>query len=229
MNDFQKLKAISSPSTTTVIADQLRDVIRSGSLRPSQQLSESKIAEQLEVSRGPVREAIQRLVQEGLLVSVRNRGVFVADITTEDVVEIYEARETLETRCGVKLLQAEEGFRRTMVQRLQEIVDKLSTAERNGKWSKVIELDLSFHTTLVEAGNNSRIQRAYSTLVVESSLCINRLKRFYPDDGSLVREHQDILDALVAEDEARFLASLRVHYLSTLGTTTAPDERSPAL
>lgn len=179
-------------------------------------MSESKIAEQLEVSRGPVREAFQRLVQEGLLVSVRNRGVFVADITPEDVVEIYEAREALETRCGVKLLQAEEGFRQTIVEQLQEIVDKLSRAERNGKWSKVVELDLSFHTTLVAASNNSRIQRAYSTLVVESSLCINRLKRFYPADGSLMREHQDILDALGAEDEARFLEALRVHYLSTL-------------
>jgi DNA-binding GntR family transcriptional regulator len=218
MNDFKKLKSISAPSTTTVIADQLREVIRSGSLHPAQQLSESKIAEQLEVSRGPVREAIQRLVQEGLLVSVRNRGVFVADITPADVVEIYEAREALETRCGIKVLQADEGFRQTVIQQLQEIVDKLSTAERNGKWSKVIELDLSFHTTLVTASNNSRIQRAYSTLVVESALCINRLKRFFPNDDSLVREHQDILDALVAEDEAGFLGALRNHYQATLGT-----------
>lgn len=207
------LKAIEQPAISTTIADQIRGLIRDGSLRPSQPLSESKIAGQLHVSRGPVREALQLLVQEGLLVRIPNRGVSVADITPEDVAEIYEARETLEIRCGMKILRGDgERLART-VRELREIVAGIGPAEREGRWSDVVELDLRFHTKLVTAAGNSRIERAYSTLIVESSLSINRLGRWYPEDASLHSEHLAIVDALDARDEEGFIAALGTHYL----------------
>jgi DNA-binding GntR family transcriptional regulator len=212
MSDLN-LAAINYPSISTTIADQIRGIIRDGSVQPGQSLSESKIAAQLHVSRGPVREALQRLVQEGLLVRVPNRGVSVAEITPTDVAEIYEARETLEARCGTKVLTGTEELLRRTVEELQAIVDKMGPAERDGQWGEVVELDLSFHTCLVTASNNSRIQRAYSTLIVESSLSINRLERWYPDDASLFQEHQDIVHAIAARDEAAFSRALTFHYL----------------
>ena len=211
------LSAIDYPSISTTIAEQIRGIIRSGSLRPAQPLSESKIAAQLNVSRGPVREALQLLVQERLLVRIPNRGVFVADITPEDVAEIYEVRHALEARCGAKLLAGDEGLLRQTVLRLRVIVDRMGTAEQARQWGEVIELDLAFHTTLVDAVGNSRIKRAYSTLMVESSLSINRLERWYPDDASLVDEHLRIIEALAARDEAAFAEALEFHYSSTFG------------
>ena len=208
------LSAIDYPSISTTIADQIRGIIRGGSLRPAQPLSESKIAAQLNVSRGPVREALQLLVQERLLVRIPNRGVFVADITPEDVAEIYELRHALEARCGAKLLDDEPLLHRTVLL-LQVIVDRMGAAEQDGQWGEVVELDLSFHTTLVDSSANSRIKRAFSTLMVESSLSINRLERWYPDDASLVQEHQRIIDALAAGDETAFTEALAIHYSVT--------------
>lgn len=86
---------------------------------------------------------------------------------------------------------------------------------------RLLVLGAVFHTRLVAASNNSRIQRAYSTLIVESSLCINRLERWYPDAASLFDEHSDIVNALESRDEAAFLSALRVHYLSSYSET--PD------
>lgn len=161
-----------------------------------------------------MREALQLLVQERLLVRIPNRGVFVADITPEDVAEIYELRHALEARCGAKLL-GDDALLRQAVPLLQVIVDRMGSAERDGQWGEVIELDLAFRTTLVDSSGNSRIKRAFSTLMVESSLSINRLERWYPVDASLVDEHQGIVDALASRDETAFAEALAVHYSAT--------------
>lgn len=219
------LQAIDYQSVSGTIAAQIRDNILGGTLQPSQALSESEIAKQLGVSRGPVREALQRLVQEGLLVRIPNRGVFVTDITPEDIAEIYEARRTLEARCGEKVLAASGDVLDRTVRELQGIVDEIGPAERSGRWREVVELDLRFHSTLVAASGNSRIQRAYSTLIAESSLSINRLERWYPSEDSLFQEHQAIVDALASRDAAAFTRALDLHYLQTL-TENAGHGRS---
>jgi len=68
----------------------------------------------------------------------------------------------------------------------------------------------------VAASGNSRIQRAYSTLIAESSLSINRLERWYPSEDSLLQEHQAIVDALASRDAVAFTRALDLHYLQTL-------------
>jgi DNA-binding GntR family transcriptional regulator len=69
-------------STPSIIAEKLRQAIAHGELKPGAQLGEAELARKLGVSRGPLREGMQRLTQEGLLVSIRNRGLFVIEVTT---------------------------------------------------------------------------------------------------------------------------------------------------
>jgi DNA-binding GntR family transcriptional regulator len=114
------------------------------------------------------------------------------------------------------VLAAADGVLDRTVRELQAIVDEIGPAERSGRWREVVELDLRFHSTLVAASGNSRIQRAYSTLIAESSLSINRLERWYPSEDSLFQEHQAIVDALAARDAAAFTRALDLHYLQTL-------------
>ena len=82
--------------TSTVIADQLRERILDGSFAPGEQISEVQLAARLKMSRGPVREAVQRLAQEGLLVSHRNRGVFVIELDASDIEDVYRGRRAVE-------------------------------------------------------------------------------------------------------------------------------------
>src|SRR5919112_4285185 len=98
------LFALEGRPTAQLIADQLREQIVQGIFRPGEQINESVLAGQLHSSRGPVREALQRLAQEGLLVSHRNRGVFVLELTVDDIREIYAVREAVESTAAEALL-----------------------------------------------------------------------------------------------------------------------------
>src|SRR5699024_1025005 len=91
------LEPVVQESTPSLIARTLRRAISDGSLGPGEQLGEAALAQSLGVSRGPLREAMQRLTQEGLLISHRNRGLFVADLTPEAVEDMYLLRTTVET------------------------------------------------------------------------------------------------------------------------------------
>src|SRR5687767_6452260 len=96
MNGAATMTVINSRPTAVIIADKLREGIIDGVFSPGDQINEAQVAAQLAVSRGPVREALHRLVQEGLLLSRPNRGVFVQELTVRDVAEIYESREVIE-------------------------------------------------------------------------------------------------------------------------------------
>ncbi len=96
MNGVQALSAIENRSTAVIIADQLREGIVAGTFVSGDQINEAQLAERLQVSRGPVREALHRLVQEGLLEGRPNRGVFVKEVTRRDIAEVAEAREVIE-------------------------------------------------------------------------------------------------------------------------------------
>jgi len=90
------LEPLRRDSTPERIAEQLRSGIVTGRLAPGQALREVEIARQLGVSRGPVREAFQRLIQEGLLEAHPARGVFVPQLAADDIADLYLARGAVE-------------------------------------------------------------------------------------------------------------------------------------
>ena len=97
MSTGDALEPLRRDSTPERIASQLRSGIVSGRLRPGQALREVEVARQLGVSRGPVREAFQRLIQAGLLEAHPARGVFVPQLTAADMADVYLARGAVET------------------------------------------------------------------------------------------------------------------------------------
>src|SRR5881392_3540113 len=92
-----KISPLDRVPTASRIADQLREAVMSGALPQGSQVGEVNLAAQLGVSRGPVREAMQRLVQEGLMRSISHRGIFVAALTDGDVRDVYAARLAVES------------------------------------------------------------------------------------------------------------------------------------
>ena len=104
MNDPQ-LEPVSRQSTAAIIADRLRDAITRGAFPPGAQLGEVDLAARLGVSRGPLREAMQRLVQEGLLRGERHRGLFVVELGLADVHDIYAARLVVEQAAAGLILR----------------------------------------------------------------------------------------------------------------------------
>jgi DNA-binding GntR family transcriptional regulator len=189
------------------VADRLREGILDGTFPPRTQLSEVALSQQLSVSRGPIREAMQRLLQEGLLRGERNRGVFVVDLGASDVRDIYLARSAVERRAAA--IVAADGTDDDFTT-LQSMVDQL-TAAADSTWVELTQLDLQFHQTLVAAAGSPRLDRMFRTLMAESQLCIVRLEPFYPGREEVVREHQAILDAIRARDLGQTDRLLEAH------------------
>ncbi|HEY1486918.1 MAG TPA: GntR family transcriptional regulator, partial [Micromonosporaceae bacterium] len=149
------LQPLRLESTPALIADRLRAQILAGAFVADSQLSEMELARQLQVSRGPIREAMQRLIQEGLLRAERNRGVFVVDLDYDDARDVYLARSAVERTAAAIVARnsPESAFTE-----LQRIVDQLA-ASLDDAWSELVTHDLAFHQTLVAAAGSERLDR----------------------------------------------------------------------
>jgi DNA-binding GntR family transcriptional regulator len=201
MVGFAGLPPLEGRPTSELIAERLRQRIIDGSFLPGEQMLESQVAAQLDVSRGPVREALHRLCQEGLLVSHRNRGVFVLELTRQDVVEVYSAREAIELAAVRAILgRGWATLAGPAVKRLSDVVAQMPAAARSGDWRSLTALDLRFHTVLVESAGNSRLSRIYTTLAAEAQMSMFALEISAARVMVLVEEHLEILRLLSERD-----------------------------
>ncbi|WP_120521006.1 GntR family transcriptional regulator [Arthrobacter celericrescens] len=203
--------ALEGRPTAQLIADHLREQIVRGTIRPGQQINESLVASQLNTSRGPLREALQRLCQEGILIYRRNYGVFVLEIEPTDLREIYSARETIESTAACILLDGGPEQIRNAIEALKEIVDGMAKHALASNWEAIAGLDMQFHSSFVAAAGNSRLSRIYKALATESRMCILNLEVSYPRMEVLVEEHQDLLDLLEMGDREGLIAAIKRH------------------
>jgi DNA-binding GntR family transcriptional regulator len=177
-------------STPSIIADKLRQAIAHGELKPGSQLGEAELARQLGVSRGPLREGMQRLTQEGLLVSIRNRGLFVIDMTADDVHDMYIAREAIERAAARRIL---EGDHVAAGDELLGIVDEMAAAETP---VEVSELDIAFHERMLQLARSPRLSRMHQTFITETRMCIHALDETYAKSEVRDKEHRALAEAI---------------------------------
>jgi len=190
------LEPLRRDSTPERIAAQLRSGIVSGRLAAGQALREVEVARQLGVSRGPVREAFQRLIQEGLLEAHPARGVFVPQLIEADVADLYLARGAVET-AAARLL-ASSGTERAFAD-LSAALAELEAAPADD-WNELVSLDLNLHEVLVRSTGSKRLARMFGTLAAETRLCMVALESFYPQRADLVTEHAEIVQAILRHD-----------------------------
>jgi DNA-binding GntR family transcriptional regulator len=210
--------------TAQLIADQLRELIVQGAFRPGQQVNESALASQLSTSRGPLREALQRLCQEGILVSKRNRGVFVLELSSEDVREIYAVREAVELAAANTLLDSGPEQVTDTCRELKGIIRNMAKQVAASDWQAIARLDMQFHTAFIGGTGNTRLIRIYDTLAAESRMCILSLEVAYPRIDALVEEHQTILDLLEARDRSGLQQAIKRHMQKAVEDLTSSPE-----
>lgn len=187
------LEPLVQESTPSRIAALVRAAIASGDFPPGAQLFEADLARQLGVSRGPLREGLQRLAQEGLLVSVRNRGLFVVELTPEHVRDMYLARAAIE-RCAADVLV--RGDHVAAADALGTALEEMARAAEAGDSRGVAEADIRFHETLVGLTGSQRLRRVHETQAAEARICIHALGSTYAHDVLRVEEHRAIVQAL---------------------------------
>lgn len=208
MDSSGTLEPITRQSTASLIAGQIREAITTGAFTPGAQLTETELAEQLGVSRGPLREAMQRLVQEGLLRSELHRGLFVNELTATEIQDVYAVRSVVERAACSMILRKDPD--RT-AERLDEIVATMRAAVRAGDQRARGDADADFHETLVAESGSPRLIRMARTLLVETRMCIAGLEDKYQLPGDVVDEHAAIVAALRARDEPALHARIEAH------------------
>jgi DNA-binding GntR family transcriptional regulator len=132
------------------VTREIRTAILRGDLAPGSRVKQEDLATQLGVSREPVRQALLLLQREGLVNARPNRSAQVAPLDRQFIADLYSFREAIETTVVATLARAP----RFDMTPLQELIARGRTAVRQGDLPALIDLDMSFHTTLYEAAGN---------------------------------------------------------------------------
>ena len=211
----------------SMVGERIRSSILDGALTPGSQLNEVELANNFGVSRGPVREALQRLIQEGLLRSEPHRGVFVPVMTDEDVEDVYLAREVLETSAVRRI--ADLGRSAAAYQTLDRVIRAMRTAAEAEDWQTVADRDLNFHTELVAESASPRMVRMFTTVISETRLCLSLQTGSYAARDDLVDEHGHISELIRDGDTEAAVLLLKKHFddsVRTLQRPRGPQDRA---
>ena len=193
----------------------VKDALLSGRYQPAQHLIENLIADQLGVSKTPVREALTRLEQEGLVDWFPNRGFFVCEYTEQDVQDIYGLREIFEAACV--RFAAEQTDHAVTASQLQDENEQARAALSAGDLDGVHRHFSRFDGIIFERHENQLLKKEIATIqtrIILSGVLTNRIP------GRIERsleEHEGIIEPLAAGAAAAAEDAMRDHVRSLLG------------
>lgn len=192
MVKIPKLKLDSYQPLRDVIFETLRKSIVSGDIKPGERLMEVALAEQMGVSRTPVREAIRRLEAEGLVTMTPRKGTHVSELSVKDIMDVLEVRAALD-KLATEL--AAKRMQNTLVKTLEQIHKQFITHVEKESIEGAIRKDIEFHDVIYTASGNSRLIGVASTLREQYF----RFRVIYLRDIQIAEhvenEHNDILNA----------------------------------
>src|SRR5262245_42254453 len=184
---------IQRQSTAGQAAAALRDAILSGRVPPGTPLREAALAAELGVSRNTIREAARILESEGLVRYQMNRGIVVAEITADDIRDIYAARAAAEM-AGADALTARRDA--VIYQELAGLAGRIEDAFAQGDVGGVLDGDRLFHATLVTAAGSPRLSRFHAQLQQEQRLGLTLAELSSGQLGRTADDHRALLSAL---------------------------------
>ncbi|TYB89473.1 GntR family transcriptional regulator [Oceaniovalibus sp. ACAM 378] len=207
------------------VTEHVRDLIVSGELKPGSRINERILVEKLNISRTPLREAFKVLEGEGL-VSIRpNVGATVVALTLEAV------EDSIEILIGLESIGAERAARRATPEAIEEITqlhERMVEAFQSHELMSYFHLNQEIHQKIIDAAQNAALSRVYAG---ESA----RIRRFrFAGNNDLnrwdraVREHEQILDALVRREGPLLREILRAHHLSGWRAARLALEQTPS-
>jgi DNA-binding GntR family transcriptional regulator len=191
------------------IVEQLRDRIALEVFKPGEQLNETRIAEALGVSRGPVREAFSQLSREHLLTARRNRPVVVRELTDADVEEVYTVRLVLE-RLAVSRAARLVGA--SGVAELDQLIRVMARSARHGTEQDCAHADLAFHEVIYRVARHERLLHFWEELRGEVYVLLLRRNVISADYRRIVEsQHRTLRDAITSGDADRAVAEVEQH------------------
>lgn len=190
----------------------LRDRIINGEMQPGSHHSVYKLADELQLSRTPVREAVLRLADTRMVTIEKNRGVWVRGVTVDDIRDVFELRLLLEVPAAAHAARSDSP---NLIVDLLEEVDEMRAAIDEDDDDRFREHDLRLHTIIAETFHNDALSRTLAGLRAETrrrgAWTANRSRRLI----DIHAEHSVIVDGLLAGDPAVTSQAMWDHLVST--------------
>lgn len=198
-----------------MVYEELKMQILKGSIIPGTRMMEVELAEEMGVSRTPIREAIRKLEKEGLVTIEPRRGAYASMISTEDMVEILEVRQDLE---GLAAYFAADRMTEEKMEELREVSNSYNEAVKSGKMEDMIKYDTRFHHIIVESCRNKILVQ----MIEQLQELVLRFRYIYYDNFRRAENMPDEHEAIVAAisegnaDKARAAADIHIDRLKEL-------------
>ncbi len=195
-------------SLTTKVYNHIRDGILEGSYKIGDYLVETRLADELEVSRTPIREALKQLELEGLVQSIPNRGMLVQGISDDDLNDIYTIRLLLE---GQAAWWAAQRIRPEQLDKLAETLELMEMYTRRNDVVQLARLDTEFHDVLYSAANSRMLKHVLASLH-QNARRARRSSLTTPDrPHDSLQEHKAIFRALESHNALEAKAAMEKH------------------
>ena len=198
-----------------MVYEELKMQILTGAIIPGTRMMEVELAEEMGVSRTPIREAIRKLEKEGLVTIEPRRGAYASMISTEDMVEILEVRQDLE---GLAAFFAAERMQPAQLDELKEVSSNYNEAVTRGSMEDMIKYDTRFHRIIVDSCHNKILVQ----MIEQLQELVLRFRYIYYDNfkraENMPEEHEAILKAIESKDAnlAREAADVHIDRLKTM-------------
>jgi DNA-binding GntR family transcriptional regulator len=193
-------------SVVEAAADALRQMVLDGTLEPGERLRETDFSQRLGIARHTFRAASQILIGEGLLRRSPNRGVQLAILDHDDIVDIFRLRRTLELEATRLVVEAGEP-----IPAVEAAVERLNALGDEASWREVVDADMTFHRAVIDAAGSERITRAYAGVQSEIVLCMAQLRPHYDRPAEVALEHRELLEPLLAGNQTLAEERFRAH------------------
>lgn len=202
----------SYPNKTDRVYEILLENITKRNFAPGTKLGEQYLADQLGVSKTPVREALSRLERENLVNIYPNRGAFVVEITKEDIIEIYDLREVLE---GLAARQAAGKINDNGIERIQRMIFAMEESLEKEDLEAYSSHDSKLHGTLARISGNERLQKMVKNLRYQARILMSSSVQIPGRAEESIKEHNRILEALKAGNGPEAERQVRLHTKNT--------------
>lgn len=180
-------------SLTTIVAQELERLIITGYLKPGDRVNELRLAEELNVSRGIVREARRGLERAGLLTSIPNRGVFVKQVSKEEYIENSDVRAYI---TGFVCKCAAERGTVEQKEKLRQLVSEMALAIKEERAQDYYQMNLEFHEYILQVARHKRAADVYDDLVKDSHLVRKFTLKNQAAMAQSNEEHDKIVSAI---------------------------------
>lgn len=195
--DQDPLQPVDTNTLRVRVTDSLRKAILQGFLLPGGQINQAQVAAKLGISRGPLREALRQLEEEGLVQNYPHKGTFVTEITPAYIEEVYSIRRVLETFAVERMI----GFNNPQVlEELRDIVSAMLQAAESSDGHLLNELDFQFHNAILLGAQHTLLMQLWKLIEVGVRRVVALRHGIYDNLYDIVGNHPNLFAAIQDRD-----------------------------